>query len=219
LVTGVQVKPFPFDRVFSEPSAKSRSLNEGALGARVTALEADLERMKIEQQAALAVARAEAFQEGLEQARGERDTALLAAVDALQASIETIEEGFGEIEARLAREASELAVAAADLIAAKALELDPHGPIDEAIGRALSQVRRGEPIQVRVHPDLVADIERLVSERQASERRRLSLTVRADATLSPGDVALTWEKGGLRLDAEARRAAIRDELDGILPTI
>lgn len=219
MVTAVQVKPFPFDRVFSDPPSKTRSYNEGALGARVAALEADLERMKIEQEVALAVARAEAFQQGLDQARGERDTALLAAVDALQASIESVEEGFGEIEERLAREASELAVAAADLIAARALEVDPHGAIDEAIGRALNQVRRGEPIQVRVHPDLVADIERLVSERQASERRRLSLTVHADATLIPGDVALVWDKGGLRLDVEARRAAIRDELNGILPTV
>lgn len=216
--TNVQVKPFPFDRIFSDVAAKPVALavDEGALNARIEALAADCERMKDEREAELATARAEAFEQGLEQARGERETALLAAVDALQASLEAVEEGLGEIEGRLACEAGELALVAADLIAARALELDPSRAIDEAIGRALSQVRRGQSVRIRVHPDLVSDVERMIAERQADERRRLSLVVFGDGALPLGDAALQWDQGGLRLDAEARRAAIRAELDGSL---
>lgn len=216
MVTTTRVKPFPFERIFSEPSVEA-ARNDDALVARIETLEAERERMRMEHVEALAAASAEAFQQGLDQARAERETALLAAVDALQASIEAVEAGLAEIEGRLAREAGELALAAADLLAARTLELAPAAAIDEAIGRALSQVRRGQPIRVRVHPDLVAEIEEVVAERQAAERRRFSLTVLGDPTLSPGDAFLQWDQGGLHLDAEARRAALRAELDGLLP--
>lgn len=218
MITNAQVKPFPFARIFSEPTvaAVAAGVEEAALTARIAELEAERERMMAEHETALDLTRAEAFQQGIEQARGERETALLAAVDALQASIEAMEEGLGEIEDQLTREAGELALAAADLLAARALEHDPSLAIDEAIGRALGQVRRGQPIRIRVHPDLVEDVERLVAERQAHERRRLSLLVFADTSLSLGDAALQWDEGGLRLDADTRRAAIRAEMAGIL---
>ena len=215
MASAAQIKPFPFGRVFSEPCVQAPR-PDPALLARIEALEADLERQRIEHEAALAVARAEALQQGLAQARGEREVAVLAAVDALQASIEAVEENFAEVEERLAREAGELALAAADLLAGKALELDPTGAIDDAIGRALSQVRRGQPIQIRVHPDLQPDIERIIADRQANDRRRLPLTVAADVTLAPGDARLVWDQGGLELDVEQRRKAIRAELDGLL---
>ncbi|MEW9854514.1 FliH/SctL family protein [Novosphingobium sp. M1R2S20] len=216
MVSNAQVKPFPFARIFSEPLVEAVTVDEQALNARIAALEADCARLRAEHEAALAVARAEAFQQGLDHARGERETALLAAVDALQASVEAMEEGLGEVEVRLAGEAGELALAAADLLAARALEQDPTAAIDEAIGRALGQVQRGQSIRIRVHPDLVADLERLVTERQANERRRLSLIVFGDDKLSLGDASLQWDQGGLRLDADARRRAIRAELEGIL---
>lgn len=214
MATNPSIKPFPFERVFSEPTVKFAA-NDGALAGRIEALEAECERIKAEHEAAMAVARAEAFQDGLEQARGERAAALLAAVDALQASMEALGEGLTEIEGQLGREAGELAIAAADLLAARALELDPGAAIEDAIGRALNQVRRGHPIRIRVHPDLVTEVERLCAERQASERRRLSLTVIGDADLTLGDACLQWDQGGLRLDAETRRAAVRAEVDGI----
>lgn len=218
MVPNSKIIPFPFERVFSEKPSM-RVVDDGTAALRAEQMKADAERLKVEHEAALALARAEAFQQGLDQAREECGTALLAAIDALQASMEGLGSGLDEIETRLAREASELAISAADLLAARALELDPGTAIGEAIDRALKQVRRGNPIRVRVHPDLVGEIERLVEERQASERRRLSLTVLADAALSPGDACLQWDEGGLRLDAEARRAAVRAEVDGILPPL
>lgn len=212
-----QIKPFPFERIFSEPHVESGP-DERALQERIEALEAECESMKAEHETALAAARAEAFQQGLDQARGERETALLAAVDALQATIEGLEDNLSEIEARLAREAGELAITAADLLAARALELDPGAAIEQAIGRALNQVRRVHAIKIRVHPELVADITRVAVQRQASERQRLSLTVIGDESLPLGDACLQWDQGGLRLDAEARRAAVRAEVEGVLPS-
>jgi flagellar assembly protein FliH len=211
-----QVTPFPFSRIFSEPMVESIVFDPG-LAERVVELELEREAMKAQHDAALLAVRCEAFQQGLDLARTERETALLAAVDSLQASIESVEDGLAEIEMRLAHEAGELALTAADFIAARALEIDATTAIDDAIGRALIQVPRGQPVRIRVHPDLVADIERLVAERQASERRRLSLMVFGDDALVPGDAVLQWDQGGLRLDAEGRRAAVRAELDGILP--
>jgi len=215
LASSAQIKPFPFERVFMEPCARAPR-NDAALTARIAALEADLERERVEHEAALAIARVEAFQQGIDQSRADRAAATLAAVDALQASIEAVEGNFSEIEERLAREAGELALAAADLLAGRALEADAVGAIDAAIGRALSQVRRGQPIQIRVHPDIAPDVERILADRQADDRRRLSLSVAPDATLAPGDARLIWDQGGLRLDAEERRQAIRAELDGLL---
>ena len=216
MVPTPQITPFPFARVFSE-SVGAPAPKAGPESARVEALEAECESLRVAHEAELSLTRAEAFQQGLERARQDRETALLAAVDALQASIERLDENLDTVESRLAREASELAMTAADLLAARALELDPGAAIDEAIGRALKQVRRGHPIRLRVHPDLVEDVERLVAERQASERRKLSLTVLGDNALALGDASLHWDQGGLRLDAEARRAAVCAEVDGILP--
>lgn len=213
-----QVKPFAFDRIFTDPVTATEAEKPADRGA-VEALESELRRLRRDQEAMIAVARAEAYQEGLHQARGERETAVLAAVDALQASLELVEDRFAEIEKKLVREAGELALAAGELLAARALEIDPVGAIDEAIGRALAQVRRGQPLNIHVHPDQVEAVERLVAERQSHERRRLSLAVRPDASLAIGDARIRWDHGGLQLDSAERREMVRAELDALLPPV
>ena len=215
-----QVKPFAFDRIFAEPSA-AEAESEAQADARQASddFEAELRRLRRDHEAMLAVARAEAFQEGLDQARAERDSAVLAAVDSLQASIEAIDDRFAAIEQRVVREAGELALSAAQLLAARELSFDPLGAIDEAIGRVLAQVRRGQPLKIHVHPDQVEAVERLVVGRQSNERRRLSLTVVPDASQASGDARIRWDNGGLVLDAAARLEAVRTELDSLLPPI
>ena len=215
-----QVKPFAFDRVFAEASLAGME-TEAQVDARKASadFETELQRLRRDHEAVLAVARAEAFQEGLDQARTERDSAVLAAVDSLQASLETIDDRFAAIEQRVVREAGELALSAAELLAARELSLDPLGAIDEAIGRVLAQVRRGQPLKIHVHPEQVEAVERLVVDRQGNERRRLSLTVVPDATQAVGDARIRWDNGGLVLDAAARRDALRTEMDSLLPPI
>lgn len=212
------VERFAFDRIFHPPPPEPSSPRDMADAMlELAALRAEVATLRADSSNAIAVARAEAFDAGLAQARAERDTALLSAVDALQASLETIADQFGDVEGRLSGAATETAIAAADLLAARALDHAPAAAIDAAIGRALGQVARGTELQVRVHPDLVADIESCIAARQAEDRRKLSLVVTPDATVLPGDARIGWESGGLMLDAAARRAAILRELEELLP--
>jgi len=211
-----EVKPFAFDRVFASPAARKAASPE-AMRLEIEHLELEVVRLKRELETAVNLARAEAFQAGLDHARAERDTALLAATDALQASLETLEMRFEAVEESVAREGAEIALAAADFLAAGALASAPALPIDQAIGRALTQVQRGQPIHVRVHPDLLEPVELLVARRQEQDRRRLGVTVVPDERLKLGDARLSWDHGGIALDAEARRAAVRAELEAFLP--
>lgn len=211
----MQVRPFAFDRVFTV--ATPEAVNVEALRLQVEQLQHDLASQKLEIEAQLMRARAEGFQAALDQVRGERQAALLAATDAIHAAIEALDARFHEAELKVARAGGEIALAAADYLAARALELEPAVAIDAAIGRALRQVRRGQPITIRVHPDLVADMETLVADRQAQDRRRLALTVIGDEGLPVGDARLAWDDGGLALDAGARRELVARELDELYP--
>ncbi len=210
------VQRFAFDRVFNlhsdsgEPIPADMSLELGALRTEIAAL-------KAEHGAQIALARAQGFEAGLAQARGEREAALLSAVDALQAGLETIDERFDEVSQRVTGEAAEIALAAADMIAGRALETGPADAIDAAIGRVLGQVARGTELEVRVHPEIAEAIEARIVERQARDRRRLNLAVVPDATVAIGDAMIGWDQGGLAVDASARRDAVRAELETLLP--
>ena len=211
----MQVRPFAFDRVFSAGADATRDAAQ--LATRVAELELQLSQLTQDGAAQLMRARAEGYQEAIEQVRGERELALLAATDALQAALEALDARWGEVESAVARQGAELALDAADYLAGRELARDPCLAIDAAIGRALRQVRRGQPIRVRVHPDLVPDIERVVADRQAQDRRRLDLVVLGDPSLPLGDAQLCWDDGALALDAAARRAAVAHELDSLYP--
>lgn len=205
------VKPFAFDRVFAMPQAGAPLVPADAVELVIT-LRAEIDLLTTQRDTCAAVARADGFERGLAQAREETAAAMLAATDAMQASIEAIEEEFGAIERRLATAAADVAMAAADGLAARALQMDPAIAIDEAIARVLTQVARGQELQIRVHPALVDKTEELIAGHQSRERRRLALTVVADPTLAVGDALISWEQGGLALNAAARRAAILSEL-------
>jgi len=203
------IKPFAFDRVFQIPKHEREIQDPAEL---VPALRAEIEALKLQLQISAEVAQAIGVEAGLVQARGETAAALLAATDALHASIEAVESEFEAVEQRVSKVAAEVALAAADGLAARALHADPALAIDEAIGRVLTQVARGQELQIRVHPDLAQEMETLIAGRQSRERRRLSLTVIPDETLAIGDALIAWEQGGLALNAAARRAAILEEL-------
>ena len=209
-----EIRPFAFDRVFAVGAFATRPED---LHLQIASLEAEVERLGALHAAELAAARAEAFDTGINQARVERDTALLAAVDALHATIEIIDQDRDETARGLAEDATQVALAAADLLAARALDEAPAAAIDAAIDRVLRQVARGQELLVRVHPDIAPEIERLIADRQGKDRRRLNLQVTPDDTLAPGDARIDWDQGGLALNAAARWEAIRAELATLLP--
>lgn len=204
-------RPFTFDRIF--PIAEAEVPETAAdMTLRIATLHAELEAARSGTAAAVALARAEGFEAGLADARADRDTALLSAVDALHANLEDISAVQAEALARLGREAALAAVAAADIMAARALELAPVQAIDEAIGRVLLQISRGQEVVIRVHPDLVPELEARIAVRQGKDRRKLNLLVAADPLITLGDAQLIWDTGGLELDVEARRAAVLAEI-------
>ena len=213
--TGSKVRPFAFERVFAGPPPDKADAQ--ALHAEVEVLQARYAALEAAQAAALEEARAEGVEAGLAQVRAERETALLSAVDALQAGIEQIATEVGAEVDRVTREAADFALAAADLMAARALAAAPLAAVDEALSRVLHQLGRNPQLQLRVHPDLADEMKRLVAERQAGDRRRMDIDVYADATVPQGDCLIAWHEGGLKLDAEARRAAVIDELEALLP--
>jgi flagellar assembly protein FliH len=217
-MTFQNVERFAFDRIFSIGADDAKGAPAPDLNLEVTALQAEIALMKADHEAQVALARAEGFEAGLNQARAERDVALLSAVDALQAGIEALDERFAEVSERVTGEAAEIALAAADMIAGRALEAAPADTIDQAIGRVLGTVARGTELEVRVHPDLIEVVEAKIAERQSKDRRRLALTVIGDVTLAPGDAMIGWDQGGLSLDAGARRQAIQSELAALLPS-
>lgn len=137
-----------------------------------------------------------------------------AAIDALHATIEDVDSRLEAIAEATTREAVVLVEVAAELLAART---PATLAIDDAIGRVLRQVARGQEIEVRVHPELVDEVERLVAVRQAGDRRRLAIGVTGDATLAVGDSHIHWDRGGVLLDAAQRSEAVRAALALALP--
>lgn len=205
-----RARPFRFDRVFSPTPPSAGSLVEGDLAA--AALYAELQATREEQARLLAQAKAEGREEALVHARAERDQAVLAAIDAIHAAWDDFADMRTAMIDQLAAEAGNLARAIGEQLAGQAIASTPSEAIDAAIGRALQHVARGQEIVIFVHPEYVADIEARVTARQNNDRRHLALAVAGDPLIPPGDAHLRWEGGGLRLDAQARRADVLAEL-------
>jgi flagellar assembly protein FliH len=213
------IQPFAFERIFAQAAPAGTGKGKAdplRLQGEVETLRAQIERLELEREIALSAARSEGYEAGLAQARGEREAAMLAAIDALQAGVEQIGEEIEGAMAKATAEAAELALAAADLIAGRALAAEPTATIDAALGRVLEQLGRNPNLVINVHSSLVEEMQRLVADRQAGERRRMFLHVVGNDEMALGDTLITWQEGGLRLDAEARREAVREELAGIL---
>ena len=218
MASASQIKPFAFERIFAQaPAAGSGGKPDPLrLQAEAETLRAQVERLELERDMALADARKDGYEAGLAFARSEREAAMLAAIDALQAGVEQIAEEVDAAVAKTTAEAAELALAAAELIAGRALETAPAATIDAALSRVIEQLGRNPKLMIAVHPSLVEEMERLIALRQAGDRRRMFLHVAGDETLPLGDTLISWQEGGLRLDASSRRDAVREELDGLL---
>ena len=212
----LHIKPFGFDRVFEAPTARRTDASPIDLEYEADRLRQELGQISADRDAALAAARRDGFEAGLGQARKERDTALLAACDALHAGLEQFEDEFATMERAMQRESAALTLVAANLLAARATELAPVQAIDEALGRALQQVGRGPRLLVRVHPELEEAMNERVAARVLSERRKMSLTIVPDAGVAIGDASIVWDEGSLSLDAVARRAAVAAEMAPLL---
>ncbi len=216
--TGRGVQHFEFGRVFGTSSAAAAiGESPASLRLHLAELQEEIDRLKRDQAAALAVSRAEGFRAGLDQARSEREMATLSAIDAVQETLERLDAGLSEAVGAMCREASGLAMAAADVIAGTALERRPAEAVAKAIGGMLSRLGDTDRIHVRVHPTLVDELrDYIVGDRGEQETR---LVFVPDPSIPPGDAAADYPGGGLVLDAAARRAALAAELEPLLDDI
>jgi flagellar assembly protein FliH len=168
--------------------------------------------MRRDGEAALARARADGFELGLAHAQTETAAALLTAEMALHVAIGQLETSFCATEARLAATAGKVCLAAAEVLAARAVDTYPVAAIDAALGRVLVQTGFRELLHLRVHPDIAAPLQALIARRQSAEQRPLAITVHEDPAVAVGDTHIVWDHGGLSLDAAVRHAAVRDAL-------
>lgn len=211
----VPILPWRFDRDFATPSPGSKVTGCMAEG-QVSPLQAELDALRATQAKALAAARAEGYAEGLAAATAGQQSALLSAIDALQAAMEDASAWRAEREESLSGDAAQLALAAADFLAGTAIGLAPASAIKEALTNVMQQVPRSEEVRLTVHPELVAPMEAHLGLLQSQDRRKLAVHILADAGLAKGDARFDWHGGGMELDAGLRRAAIAAELQALL---
>lgn len=212
----IHVKPFGFDRVFRFAASEPTATNNGELLKQIAALQAEIDQLTAERDAMLARARADGFEAGLAQAHGERGTALLAAADAVHAALDDVDARLAQGADSMMKEAAEVALAAAEMLAGHAIEAAPARAVDEALARVIQQIGRGTPLTVRVHPDLHAEVDRLIAVRDGHDRRKLSVAVIGDESIAIGDALIFWDEGGLAVDSAQRRAAVLAELGALI---
>lgn len=214
----VQVTPFQFDRVFS----KKPVLGDGGMasGTRSSAGEDDLrreiERLHAHYKAELDKARMDGFQTGLAQARAERDSAVLSAVDAVQLGLETMREQLGDVVREMKREVAGLALDAAEAIAGHAIQNCPLDLIVSTLHDVVDQVVAGTAIEVIVHPEMQGPLQAALQSHVRLRRREPDLAVVADDTVEPGDARLVWRQGGVELSRAERADMVRTEIEAVL---
>lgn len=217
------VRPFAFHRDFA-PGSSAGAIS-GDAARELADLRAELASLRAENRDAIAAARAEGYAAGLAEVREQQAAAVLSATDALHAVLEDIDQVAARLEQDLMRDAAEVALAAAEVIAGFAIEYDPAKAVDSALEKALAQVRRGTRLTVRVHGSLREEMQALVDTRQRHDRRQLEIEVLGDNTLAPGDGVIMWDDGssgsvqgssGTVIDAAQRRAALSEELGPLL---
>jgi len=212
-----QAQPFRFDTVFAVDPVIQFEVEEEDEAAEdvslaVSVLRAELDALRATHAQELAEARLSAAIEAEERMRSERDNALLSAFDALHAGWEEQADMREAMLEELRSEAVSLALAIGEKLAGHALATNPVEAVDQAIGRVLELIARGQEVVIRVNPGLIGDIEARIAERQSRDRRQLNLLVEGEAAIPMGDAGLRWDGGGMKVSAADRHVAIDEEL-------
>lgn len=212
-----QAQPFRFDKVFAtEPFIQREIFEEEKpeedASLAVSVLRAELDALRATHAQELVEARLNAAIEAEERMRSERDNALLSAFDALQAGWEEQADARDGMLEELRSEAVALALAIGEKLAGHALAANPAAAVDQAIGRVLGLIARGQEVVIRVNSALIEDVEARIAERQSRDRRKLNLLVEGEMSIPMGDARLRWDGGGMKVSAADRRAAIDEEL-------
>lgn len=216
----ISIKPFGFDTVFrfgpAVDDAQPSSAESEGLHHKIVDLQNQLLKAQQERDEAVAAAHEAGVAEGLTQARSERGEALLAATDALHAGLDDLASQFDEVSERLTRDAAQVALFAAEMLAGHAIAQTPGRAFDEALGRALKQISFNTDLMVQVHPDSRSDMDAVVATRLARNGGIPTITVVENPAIAPNDAHISWAEGGLAVDAAERRRAVLEELGTLI---
>ena len=139
-----------------------------------------------------------------------------AAVDRMLAQLAPVADKLSAAATLLRREAAELALAAARVIAGKALDADGEAAAAAAIASVLHMLKDKPGVAVCVSPDALAIVEQRM-EQLARQGRAPPVTFASDPGARPGDWRIVWGEGAAafsRAEAEAAvEAAIQSRLD------
>lgn len=216
----ISIKPFGFDNVFrfgaTSDEIQPETVDTEILYQKIADLETQLHDAQQARDDAVEAARQEGHEQGIAQARSERAEALLAATDALHVGLDDLASQVGDVRDQLTRDAAQVALCAAEMLAGHAIAQTPGRAFDEALGRALKQVSVNTDLMVHVHPESRLEVEAIVQARLARNGGTPAITIIEDTAIAPNDAHISWADGGLIIEAEARRAAVLAELGTLM---
>lgn len=207
-----RIRPFQFDRDFTS-TLSSASFSTAELQEELEHLKARLATSEAEMDVRLAAAREDGFAAGLAHARADQQMALLAALDALQAAVEAADADLTDMRAQMLDGAADLALAAAEQLAAISLAAEPTAAIQAAVEKAADEAGLDARLRIQLNP---ADA--TVVETSASHwtLRTVAIEVVPDPAIAPGDARISWGTSAMVLDKADRRnrveAAISDAI-------
>jgi flagellar assembly protein FliH len=199
-----RIRPFQFDRDFAGTQPRG-TVSTAALQREVEELKLLLATRQAEVDMRLAAAREDGFTAGLAHARADQQMALLAALDALQAAIETDDGGLADLRAHLLDGAAELALAAGEQLAATTLAAEPAAAIRAAVDRAAAEAGMDSRLRIQLNP---ADAPVIEASASRWTLRAVAIEILPDPDIAPGDARISWGASTLGLDRADRRARI-----------
>lgn len=193
--------------------AKARFLFDTDFGAPKPEAEPNISLP--EHEAALAAAEARGLARGRAEAAAERiaeaERQMAFGLDRVAEEVSRLLAALPPIEARLEREAVDVALAVARKLATVLVEREPMAELTALIADCFSELRSTPHIVIRVNDALLAPLkerlDRIASDAGVTGR----LVLLAEPSIAPGDGRVEWADGGLVRDSAATMAKV-DEL-------
>jgi flagellar assembly protein FliH len=192
--------------------AKARFLFDTDFGAPKPEVEAQVS--KTEHEAALAAAEARGVARGRAEAAAERlaeaERQIAYGLDRVADEVSRLLAALPPIEARLEREAIDVAVAVARKLATALIAREPLAELTALIADCFSELRSTPHIVIRVNDALLGPLkerlDRIASDTGITGR----LVLLAEPSIAVGDGRVEWADGGLVRDSAATLAKVDD---------
>lgn len=192
--------------------AKARFLFDTDFGAPKK--EAEPQVSVAEHEAALAAAEARGFERGRQAAAAERiadaERRLAQGLDRVCDGVARLLAALPPMEARLEREAVDIAVAVARKLATALVAREPLAELSALIADCFSELRATPHVVVRVNDALLAPLKERLDRLAAEAGFTGRLVILAEPTIAVGDGRIEWADGGIVRDTAATAAKVDD---------